>query len=74
VQVDNGDISYAAPYQQYLPSVLNYPLFWVLRSVFQQVLLLFYVLLSGGSVTALAGTIHAHSDELPLHSRSELQS
>lgn len=33
-EVDNGDIEYVAPYQAALPSVLNYPLFYLARQVF----------------------------------------
>ncbi|EGG15229.1 putative alpha-amylase [Cavenderia fasciculata] len=35
-EVYNGDVQYVAPYQQYLDGLLSYPLFFVLRNVFEQ--------------------------------------
>jgi alpha-amylase len=35
-EVDNGNVNYVAPYQQYVPGVLSYPLFYVIRRVFGQ--------------------------------------
>ncbi|XP_013396432.1 acid alpha-amylase [Lingula anatina] len=35
-EVDNGDPDYDSPFQGPLTSVLNYPMYWTLRNVFQQ--------------------------------------
>ena len=34
-EVDNGDPSYVAPYQNHVGATLNYPMYWTLRHVFQ---------------------------------------
>ncbi|ETO27040.1 hypothetical protein RFI_10090 [Reticulomyxa filosa] len=33
-EVDNGDPTYVGPYQNYLPGVLNYPMFYSIRNAF----------------------------------------